>query len=338
MSPSTTPPTVDIPIVDISSFISGSPLEARQRTARQLAESGSVNGYLGISGHGLSSQSLEEVFQVTKKLFDLPYEEKMKAPHPDSPVPHRGYSGTGREKVARKTALEASEAEQKDEYSKTTDFKESFDIGSGENAVQYNIWLPEDAFPGFRRITTRIFWELHETAQALLDALIMSLNLPQEEAESVRALHTGHENQLRLLHYPPVKDAGQEFSRLGSHTDWSLFTLLFQDTHGGLEFLDRKTNVFIPAVPRDGILYMNIGDMFQRISNGFYPSAFHRVVAHQGDAAARYSIPYFVAPEPDGIIQPQPSRVAADGEQHYDPVTFIDYSMKMLETINVYDG
>jgi isopenicillin N synthase-like dioxygenase len=220
MSSNTPPPTAAIPVIDISSFIGGGQLPARQHTARQLAELGRVNGCLGISGHGLSSRSLEEAFQVTKQLFDLPYEEKMKAPHPDGPVPHRGYSGTGREKAAKKTALESTEERQKDDYSKMSDFKESYEIGSEANAVQYNIWLPEHVLPGFRRFTTDLFWELHKTAQALLDALIMSLELTQKEAEGIRSLLTGHENQLRLLHYPPVPNTTQDFSRLGSHTDW----------------------------------------------------------------------------------------------------------------------
>ncbi|KAF2686896.1 putative leucoanthocyanidin dioxygenase [Lentithecium fluviatile CBS 122367] len=336
MSPSKLPQTADIPVVDISPFIGGGQLDTRQRVAQQLAELGRVNGCLGISGHGLSPALLEEAFRVTKQLFDLPYEKKMKAPHPNGPVPHRGYSGTGRENPAKKTALEATEDAQKDEYSKIVDFKESYEIGSDENAVHYNIWLPDDVLPGFRRATTKLFWELYKTAQALLDALIMSIDLTEQEAERVRALHTGHENQVRLLHYPPVPNAAPGSSRLGAHTDWSLFTLLFQDANGGLEFLDRGTDTFIPATPKDGVLYMNIGDMFQRISNGFYPSTLHRVVASQGTTAARYSIPYFVVPEPDGIVQPQPSRVAIDGKQLYEPVTFGGYSTKMLETILVH--
>jgi isopenicillin N synthase-like dioxygenase len=47
----------------------------------------------------------------------------------------------------------------------------------------------------------------------------------------------------------------------------SSFTFLFQDGPG-LEFGDRKTGDFMPATPIEGVMYMNIGDMFQRISNG----------------------------------------------------------------------
>jgi isopenicillin N synthase-like dioxygenase len=149
--------------------------------------------------------------------------------------------------------------------------QESYEVGSDENEIQYNIWLPEEVFPGFRDFTTKFYWELNKTAMFILDALILSLELTEDEAKSVRALHSGHDNQLRLLHYPLIESSllkDQYASRLGAHTDWSAFTLLFQDTHGGLQFLDRASGYFIDAVPKEGVLYMNIGDMFQRISNG----------------------------------------------------------------------
>jgi isopenicillin N synthase-like dioxygenase len=41
---------------------------------------------------------------------------------------------------------------------------------------------------------------------------------------------------------------------------------------------------------------------------------------------ARYSIPYYFLPLPDGAIEPQPSLVASHGKQVYEPVTFNSYS------------
>ena len=55
----------------------------------------------------------------------------------------------------------------------------------------------------------------------------------------------------------------------------SSFTLLFQDKIGGLEFEDRESGAYMPAVPKEGLLYMNIGDMFSRISNGKRPLHSH---------------------------------------------------------------
>ena len=200
---------------------------------------------------------------------------------------------------------------------------------------------------------------MNELAKIILDALILSLELTDDEAKNVRALHSGHDNQLRLLHYPPIESSRLEdryASRLGAHTDWSLFTLLFQDSHGGLQFFDRASETFIDAVPKEGVLYMNIGDMFQRVSNGkpilnstfssnsladplctgYYPSALHRVIV-KDPQAARYSIPYFVPPDSHRVIEPQASRVAKDGKQMYDPVTFAQYSEQMFRTIGVFD-
>jgi isopenicillin N synthase-like dioxygenase len=96
-------------------------------------------------------------------------------------------------------------------------------MGSDENTIDYNIWLPDDVLPGFRQLTTDCYWAFNKVAATISDALIMSLELTAEEEESVRTLFNKHKNQLRLLHYPPV---GEEYltdtarSRLGAHTDF----------------------------------------------------------------------------------------------------------------------
>lgn len=56
-------------------------------------------GFTKIVGHGLSLEEINEALAWAKKLFKLPYEEKLKAPHPPESMPHRGYSAIGKEKV-----------------------------------------------------------------------------------------------------------------------------------------------------------------------------------------------------------------------------------------------
>ena len=46
------------------------------------------------------------------------------------------------------------------------------------------------------------------------------------------------------------------------------FTLLLQDDVGGLEFADRESGEFVAARPDADVIYMNVGDMFARLSNG----------------------------------------------------------------------
>ena len=112
-----------VPIVDLSVFGPSGDFEARRLAARELAKKCRPFGAVGITGHGVSSDLLQEAFDTAKRLFNLPYEEKMKAPHPNGPTPHRGYSGTGRERVAAKTQTETKDETQKGVYSKITDFK-----------------------------------------------------------------------------------------------------------------------------------------------------------------------------------------------------------------------
>ena len=105
--------------------------------------------------------------------------------------------------------------------------QESYEIGSEENAEQYNIWLPEPVFPGFRACTTQLFWRLNDLSMAILEALIMSLDLNEQESTAIKKLHAGHNNQLRLLHYPPIPNEMLKqdgLTRLGEHADWRYVT------------------------------------------------------------------------------------------------------------------
>ena len=235
-----------IPEVDISAFTTGS--GSPELTAKKLNQALRTNGFVGLKGHGIPSSLVVEAFDVMKALYSLPYSEKMKAPHPEGITPHRGYSGFGTETVGLENA-EGNDPALKQALNQTKNLKvrdlhsssdhtsilsyvsmsrfpliqvqETYEIGSDENLEQYNIWLPEDVLPGFRSFSLELYWKLHETAGALLNALIASLGLSKAEANYVKGLYSGHDNQLRYLHYPEVeRNVEQDRSRLGAHCDW----------------------------------------------------------------------------------------------------------------------
>ena len=116
----------EIPTVDISAFTSNGSLESREQTAKEFAQCCRLHGCVGITGHGVPMALLAESFNITKKLFNLPLEDKMKAPHPDGLTPHRGYSGLGREKGAGKAATDTDDQVRKEQLSRITDYKVSF--------------------------------------------------------------------------------------------------------------------------------------------------------------------------------------------------------------------
>lgn len=68
----------------------------------------------------------------------------------------------------------------------------------------------------------------------------MAIGIGLEDEDYFLRYHSGHENQLRLLHYPSVPAASLEegsMTRMDAHSDWGSITMLFQDDCGGLQVL-----------------------------------------------------------------------------------------------------
>ncbi|MCJ1405378.1 hypothetical protein MMC11_008605 [Xylographa trunciseda] len=338
-----------IPVIDLSAFTTkGTDFAARQQIAKEAAEKCSINGCLAITGHGVPPELLAEAFDLTRRLFDLPKEDKMKAPHPAGMVPHRGYSAPGKERAFQKGDHDQSDAQRQEMLRMTQDWKESYEVGDDANKKDYNIWLPDSTLPGFRARSTEIFNALRELSFAVLEALIMGMNLTEKESEVITRVHEGPVGQLRLLHYLPLDVDHQvieEAKRLPAHTDWSSFTLSFQDATGGLEFQDRHSGSFMPVIPRSDAVYLNVGDMMERISNGLYPGCTHRVVLPKVRASidatvrengivkapARYSVIFFLTVSDEAIVEPPSSLVQRDGMARYEPTTYKDYAEERMK-------
>lgn len=113
---------------------------------------------------------------------------------------------------------------------------------------------------------------MDKTAKRILEAVSLGLKLTKSERDQLIEFHSGHNNQLRLLHYPPIeaeKLRQRVVGRMPAHQDWSSFTFLFQDDVGGLELEDPwNPGSFIAARPIPGACVLNVGDMLQRFSNG----------------------------------------------------------------------
>lgn len=119
-----------IPTVDVSPFFSQDPTTLNTQSltsAKLLVEAFHSFGFAKVTGHGLGDHEISEALGWVQKLFDLPYDEKMEAPHPPGPMPHRGYSGIGAEKVYSQEDVEAHTRNGKADVSqvlrKISDFK-----------------------------------------------------------------------------------------------------------------------------------------------------------------------------------------------------------------------
>lgn len=109
---------------------------------------------------------------------------------------------------------------------------------------------------------------------------------------------------LRVLHYPPF--TGQEEPgaiRAAAHGDINLLTILPAASEPGLQ-VKSKTGEWLDVPSEFGHLIVNIGDMLQEASGGYFPSTIHRVINPSGgqSAKSRISLPLFLHPRPEVVL------------------------------------
>lgn len=266
----------------------------------------------------------------SSRFFALPQADKDLAPHPPEGWYHRGYSGVGREKVVQMVYDKDSIAELR----KAPDFKESFELGREDDTHTPNIWIPDEILPGFREFMVSYYSTCYETTLNLLRAIELGMDL---EAGFFRDYHLKQDNQLRLLHYPPVEAEllrDGKLERIAAHSDFGTMTLLFQDQVGGLEVEDvDEKGKFNPAPYIPGTIVVNIGDFLQRWSNDTLKSTLHRVRAPpmvEGMTRARYSIPYFVTADRGKTIDCIPGCWSEANPKKYEPINAAEYIERRL--------
>ena len=120
-----------------------------------------------------------------------------------------------------------------------------------------------------------------------------------------RMLEGSKQNLLRILHYPPLDEPPEPGAvRAAAHGDINLITVLLAGSAPGLEAQDAKGDWH--AVPCDpGMIAINVGDMLEMASGGYFPSTVHRVVnPEKTNGGARFSMPMFLHPRPEVVLKP----------------------------------
>lgn len=109
---------------------------------------------------------------------------------------------------------------------------------------------------------------------------------------------------LRILHYPPLtgdEEAGAV--RAAAHEDINLLTILPAANEPGLQ-VQGKDGQWLDVPSDFGNLIINIGDMLQEASAGYFPSTSHRVInpTGKGSDKSRISLPLFLHPRSEVVL------------------------------------
>ena len=129
----------------------------------------------------------------------------------------------------------------------------------------------------------------------------VSANYSQPLSEMINA---SEKTLLRVLHYPPFEgDEEPGAIRAAAHEDINLLTVLPAANEPGLQ-VQLKNGEWMDVPCDFGTLIVNIGDMLQEASGGYYPSTTHRVINPSGGRQehSRISLPLFLHPTPDTVL------------------------------------
>ena len=273
-------------------------------------------GFFQIVNHGISTKSIETLWNDTRNFFSLPKNQK-RSLNRTSENPW-GYFDQELTKNKR-------------------DKKEIFDIGP---KVDASVLDPKDPFTGatpwpenqpvFQTTMQNHFESCEILSLKIVEAICVSLGLENSHLE--KCFFPNHTSFLRLNYYPvidplsDIENKKKEDAGLGvhHHTDSGAVTILCQDDIGGLQVL--KDGYWLPIEPIKEALVINIGDMVQVWSNGKYKAALHRVVAME--KADRYSIPFFFNPSYETVVSPLENN---DEKNIYQSIHWGDFRRKRAD-------
>lgn len=290
-----------IPVIDIAPLLDGSD---KLKVAREIRWALSNAGFMYVKNHGIAQTFVDQVFDVTRRFFELPMATKMALHVSNSDVALRGYI----EPFGENT-----------DPGKTKDLKECFDLGPERAALEGPFFGPNQwpsALPEFQDLTYSYHQKMVTLSKHLLKGIALSLDLPETHFESLMQDPISIQ---RLLHYPPQNGMiDEKIIGIGAHTDYGNLTILAQDDVGGLQVMNREGN-WIEGTPIPGTFVINIGDLIQRLTNDVYLANLHRVINATG--RERYSIPFFIDADYGATFSPLESCISEANPRRYEAVT-----------------
>ncbi len=250
-------------------------------------------GFVTLVDHPITDELLDKAYSLSEEFFKLPREIKNNYSLKENGF-QRGYTPFGTEHA-------------KD--SPVGDLKEFWHVGRNLSALhkyetQYpkNIWPKE--VPEFKDVFSKMYTALEMCGDILLEALTLPLELDQNY---FRTMTQDGNSILRLLHYPPLPpDRDPRSIRAAAHEDINLITLLVSASASGLELKDRSGQ-WMPVNSATNAIIVDSGDMLSRLTNDVIPSTTHRVVNPPDAKTSRYSMPYFMHPNPEAMLSCLPS-------------------------------
>lgn len=303
----------NIPVIDFSSWADDNiyhgellSTEAR-KTAENILQAFKVHGGMYLTNNGVGGQKLDDVRHVSRQFWKLPIQDKLKYRRRE--YLQNGWIGPDMEFLGNDYG--------KSNKQQASDYKESYNIHL--ESIDTFPWPSDDIIPGFKQANCAFFSDCLKLGKRIINLLDILLT---PDSHVIKSSHQNIGTRLnfgsqgKCLMYPPfINDAEAKYdSRLEEHTDVGTFTILLQDSTGGLEVRDRENGLH-QARYMDGTVFIQAADMLERWTAGEIFSLPHRVtVSDETRTKPRESTVFFVTPDDGYMVKP------LDGSDSYPPI------------------
>ncbi|XP_057420798.1 probable 2-oxoglutarate-dependent dioxygenase At3g50210 isoform X2 [Lotus japonicus] len=319
-----------IPIIDIGLLLAKAddPKMAEDpgvlEVVRNLDKACTEAGFFYVKNHGISNTLLKEVRDITRRFFELPYEEKTKIKMTQA-TGFRGYERIG-ENITQGVpdmheAIDCYREVTKGMYG---------DLGKVMEG--YNHW-PQNP-PKFKVLIEEYISLCTELARKIMRGIALALGGSPGEFEGHRAGDPFW--VMRLIGYPGVTNVnGTDVLKndigCGAHTDYGLLTLLNQDDDINALQVRNLRGEWISAPPVPGSFVCNIGDMLKIYSNGLYESTLHRVI--NNSTKYRVSVVFFYETNFDTAVEPlDTQKTRINGNNKFERAVYGEHLVRKVLT------
>jgi len=314
-----------IPVIDIAPLLDPSASSSdRKKVATSIGTACREFGFFYVTNHNVPMSMPEDLMTMAREFFSRPLKEKMKISMRNSGLHWKGYFPRFDELTSGKP-----------------DNKEGLYFGE-ERCLDHPAVLARFPMHGpnqwpepkleWQKAVTDYMNILTHLGHAILEGVALSLNLPENffrDRYCVPAPFT----PFRIFHYPrdpcPVHgDDGSPRWGVGRHTDYGVLTILYQDKVGGLQVEKRGGSPaqWIAAPPIKNTFIVNIGDMLEIWTNGWYKATPHRVESHS--SLDRLSLPFFFDPGFEATIDPNELAPLATAVRNDSEVSLGNFKIK----------
>ncbi|KAI2621740.1 Clavaminate synthase-like protein [Hypoxylon sp. NC1633] len=300
----------EVPVIDLAPMFSKE-LSDRKGVAAAIRSAATNNGFFYVKNHGIPKETIAQCKRQVINFMRQPQEKKDLVDSRKYSKYYNGYLGKRRAQISR---------------SETADVRESFGFRySPELDPDHPMaiteipeeWKGTAHLPNFQKDCIAYWGSCLTLARRLVRVFALSLDL-EEDYWDDKVTHPGADGVFN--YYPPrtTEEVENNFVGLGSHTDLQLFTLLWQDSIGGLQILS-KEGQWLRAPPIEGTLVVNIGDFMMRLCNDIYKSTVHRVTNESN--AERVSMPFFFGLNFNCVEGVVPSCTSESRPAKYEPIS-----------------